>query len=411
MPTETTLAQVRTYRWRAHQLDRPAGSADDCDVLDLGVQDTGHDGAAWALRNRGCPTTTPDVSLAWTLRGAPHLYRTAQLAEVAVATAPFSEPDAAKRVMSAAKPLKAAGIDALTALREVAERMRELGAEPIAKGAMSTALTAALPEAYLRYCRPCGATHPYEMLVRLAALHGGLRLQPGTSPPVLEPVPGWSADPYAHLAGSALPGLDAIRNYLRFFGPATIKQVAEYLDCPVKDVREHWPADAVEVAVLDNPSPQPRFLLAADLDRLDPDGLGSDALGSGGLGSGGPDSDRLDSGPSDADPRYRATGGDGAVRLLGPYDPYLQLRDREVLVPDASRRKTVWLSLGRPGAIARDGDLVGLWRPKAAGRRLSVRVERWDGGARDDALAAAIEQQARDLAEYRSLEFDSVDYG
>lgn len=45
------------FRWRRHQLDRPAGaasSATDVAILDLGVQDTGaarrrnaHDGAAW----------------------------------------------------------------------------------------------------------------------------------------------------------------------------------------------------------------------------------------------------------------------------------------------------------------------------------------------------------------------------
>lgn len=358
MTTETTLAQVRAYRWRAHQLARPAGSAEDCDVLDFGVQDTGRDGAAWALRNRGC-ATTPDASLVWTLRAAPHLYRTAQLAEVAVATAPFSEADARKRVLTAAKPLASAGIDALDALRAVAALMTEFAAEPIAKGAMSTALTAALSDPYLRYCEACAATHPYEMLLRLAALHAGLRLQPGTAPPVLERIPGWSADPYAHLADGALPTFDVVRNYLRFYGPASPRQVAAFLECPLADVRAHWPADAVEVS----PS---LFLLAADLESL-----------------------------------HGPPGADGVVRLLGPYDPYLQSRDRETLVPDAARRKTLWTALGRPGAIVRDGHVVGLWRPKAAGRRLSVRFELWDG----EPMTPAIEGQARVLAEFRGLEF------
>ncbi len=62
--------------------------------------------------------------------------------------------------------------------------MRAIVTEPMVKGAVSTALTGRLGEAYLRYCRPCGATHCHEMTFRLGALRGGLELAPGTSPPV-----------------------------------------------------------------------------------------------------------------------------------------------------------------------------------------------------------------------------------
>lgn len=36
---------VLGYRVHAQQLDRATGTADDADVLDLGVQDTGPDGS------------------------------------------------------------------------------------------------------------------------------------------------------------------------------------------------------------------------------------------------------------------------------------------------------------------------------------------------------------------------------
>ncbi|MBM4539020.1 winged helix DNA-binding domain-containing protein, partial [Rhodococcus hoagii] len=128
MTVEVTRAQVLSYRWHVQQTDRPPGSAQgptDCDLLDLGIQNTGPDGAAWALHLRGTPPgTSDDLALAWTLRGAPHRYRRADLSAVAVATAPLSDADAAKRIFDANRPLKAAGIPTLDALRAVAAEMR-----------------------------------------------------------------------------------------------------------------------------------------------------------------------------------------------------------------------------------------------------------------------------------------------
>lgn len=102
---------VLRYRFRRHELHRAPGSAPgpaDVALLDYGVQDTGTDGAAWALAVRGAPAAGADeLAFAWTMRGAPHAYRRSALGAVAVATAPWSEADAAKRIFDAAKPLKA----------------------------------------------------------------------------------------------------------------------------------------------------------------------------------------------------------------------------------------------------------------------------------------------------------------
>ena len=111
-------ADVIRYRIRAQQLDRSEEprAVTDAAIFDLGVQDTGRDGASWALANRGVPVhspaelnAAPDIALAWTLRSAPHFYRRSELADVMVATSPLSEPDAVKRVFGAAKPLRRGG--------------------------------------------------------------------------------------------------------------------------------------------------------------------------------------------------------------------------------------------------------------------------------------------------------------
>lgn len=107
--TRVSRGDVLGFRVRAQQLDRTAGALNEQAVLDIGVQDTGPDGGRWALAIRGLDDVdTADLVLLWTLRGAPHLYRRADVASVAAAVAPFSDADAGKRIFDASRPLKAA---------------------------------------------------------------------------------------------------------------------------------------------------------------------------------------------------------------------------------------------------------------------------------------------------------------
>jgi len=351
---------VLGLRLRAQQLDRESGSLGDTAVLDLGVQDTGTDGARWALALRGVEAPAEDeLATVWTIRGAPHVYRRADLPGVAAATAPFSDADAGKRIFDASKPLKAAGIPNLVGLDVVADAMRSIVTGPMVKGEMSTRLTAVLDEPYLRFCVPCDATHTYEQPFRLSALRAGLELQPGTSPPVLRPIPGFAR-------ADAVPAhLDVVRGYLRLLGPATPKLVAGYLDAPVKDVQERWPGDAVEVDV----DGERRWLLEGDLDLLgDP-------------------------------PR--------GTRLLGPFDLHLQARDRSLLVHDPVRAKDLWRTLGRPGGVLVDGEIVGTWRARKTGSAVGVEVSVWDGDGA--ATRRAVTEQAERLAAFRGLALKVVD--
>lgn len=389
-------SQILAYRFRVQGLGNDAGTvaAADIPVLDYGVQDTGTDGARWALVNRGAdprmPLDAPDVALAWTLRGAPHLYRRLDLPQVALAVRPFSAADAGKRIFDAAKPLKAAGIDPLAALDEVAVEERKIVDAPTVKGDLSGRLAEVMGDPYLRFCRPCNARHLYEMPFRLAALQAGLELEPGTSPPVLRRIPDWPDTPRAELAAR----LDVIRNYLHFHGPATPKQVAGFLDAALADIKARWPADAVEVEVDD----QTRWILADDVAALEgatSAGAGSDGgLGSDGGGAGSGSGGGVGPGESDG-------GSAGPVRLLGPYDPYLQTRDRELLLPDPAQRKALWPVLGRPGAVLAGGDIVGTWRPRMAGKKLTFRTE--DFGSVTTEVRTAVEHQAELLATFRGV--------
>jgi hypothetical protein len=368
------VADVRSFRFRRHQLDREPADAcaeRDAELLDYGVQDTGPDGAAWALAIRGASPPVEDLVYAWTIRGAPHAYRRADVAAIAVATAPLSEADAGKRIFDANKPLRAAGIPALEALRTIAGHQRKIVRAPTVKGDVSGRLTKVVDQPYLRSCRPCNAIHVYENPFRMAALQGGLELEPGTSPPVLHRIAGLKPPMYRRLGNKAEPRFDVVRNYLRFYGPARIRDAAEFLDAAQADVERAWPADSIEVRVkgevVSSGRAQRRFVLVEDAEAL--------------------------------------TAGAGAVaatlRLLAPYDPYLQLRDRPVLVPDPERRKALWPVIGRPGAVVADGDVLALWRPRSSGQRLRLAIESWTRLTKP--VRTALEQQAERLAAHRGV--------
>jgi hypothetical protein len=357
-----TRRQVLGFRVRAQQLDRVAGALADTAVLDIGVQDTGPDGGLWALALRGVDVAAPtgdELATAWTIRGAPHLYRRSELPAVAAATAPFSDADAGKRIYDAAKPLKAAGIPNLVALDTIAAAMRSVVTAPMVKGELSTRLTALMDPPYVRPCVPCDAVHLWEMPFRLSALRAGLELRAGTSPPVLQPVPGLAP------AETVPDRLDVVRAYLRLFGPATPKHVSGYLDATLRDVQARWPADTVEVDV----EGERRWVLADDADRL-------------------------------ANPP-------AAVRLLGPFDLYLQARDRPLLVDDADRAKDLWRTLGRPGGVLVDGEIAGTWRARKAGKAVTVSVDLW--APVTAAARTAIGEEAERLARFRRAELKALD--
>lgn len=118
---------------------------------------------------------------------------------------------------------------------------------------------------------------------------------------------------------------------------------------------------------------QRRFVLAEDVDAL---------AGAGGARRGG------------------AAGS--TVRVLGPYDPFLQLRDREVLTDDPARRKALWPVIGRPGAVVGgSGEVLALWRPRTSGKRLRLAVEPWR--TLRAAERRSLEEEAERLAAHRDV--------
>jgi hypothetical protein len=329
---ELTREQVVAYRVAAQGLSREASSPDKLAVLDLGLQDTSGSARLSLDARLAKPAAIPaEVALAWTVRGAPYLHRRRDLDRLGAALWPLSDADAANRLLASA-PLRKAGIGGLEAFDLALTGLRKIVTAPMGKGAVSTALTRATPDGMSRYCRGCKATHVYEMVLRFPTLAAGIELEPDSSPPVLAPRSG--AKQPTGIDVAALQ--DLVRTYLSLLGPGTQGEVADYLGARRADLVEVWPDDLVEVSV---------------------DGrtgwLPSDAAASA--------------------RRRRKTPR--LTRLLGAFDPYLQARDRDLIVPDKSVHRALWPVLGRPGVLFVDGEVVGAWRPKSSKGRLQLAVE------------------------------------
>jgi hypothetical protein len=94
------------------------------------------------------------------------------------------------------------------------------------------------------------------------------------------------------------------------------------------------------------------------------------------------------------EPSFRATSRPAApARLLPSGDAYflLQGADRELLVPDAERRRALWTSRVWPGALLVEGDVAGTWRRGEA----TVTVQPWRRLSR--AARDAVEAEAASL--------------
>jgi Winged helix DNA-binding domain len=251
------------------------------------------------------------------------------------------------------------------AYRTVADAVARVLDRPLTKSELSTAVTAALPPELSPFCKPCGVHHVGEQLLRVAALPGGARLQPGSRPLLIEPIPGWPGPPADDAAGSA----ELQRAYLRFFAPASDADVAAFLGTTAAIARADRPPDLVPVHVDGRPRMAPAAAVAA---------------------------------MAAAEPAE-------IVRLLPPSDPLLRGGDRDVLVPDPAHRKQLWKVIGSPGAVLSGTDVVAAWRTAQRGRRLDVTVDGFRGLRPRE--RAALAEEAERLAVVRGAQLGAVHVG
>ena len=228
------------------------------------------------------------------------------------------------------------GIAPTDALAEVADATRSglAGGRALTKDELHAELRERVRPELMPWCKSCGSHHVAPMLWRYAGVKARARLDSKRryvlGKPGKEPAAG-----------------EAVRRYLGCYGPGTPGEFADWAGLAKPHAGRLWAeieGDMSEVGV----GKRKAWALSADVKKLG------------------------------APPQARG------VRLIPPGDPYLQKPNRPLLAPDDDLRKRLFRPVASPGAVLKDGRLVGLWRSKAMGRKAEVSVEKLGRIARRD---------------------------
>lgn len=376
MAVTTTRRQVLAFRLRRQHLARRLGSARMADATaTCSLRNSPPGSAQVALLARVNGVSEDRVSAALSDRSlveihgplmVPALVRPEDVPVFTVGG--IGTDDASLREKfgkAAAKALAQAGIRPTDALTRVVEAARaELAGAVRSTSELSAAMTARLPEMSY-WCERCGSRHIYEELFRLPGAVGIYCIAPRSGRGVAYVrVDEWVGRevPAFGSAAAKSAGRELLRRFLRCYGPATPDDFADWTRIGVADARQRFTELADDLQEV-NWGVRPRWILREDSDEL------------------------------------RGARPPSGVRLLPPGDPYLLARDRATLIPDPSKRKVVWPSLGAPGTLVVDGEIAATWRSQKKSGVLRVQISYFD---RPIAKAAAlIEQEAQLLAELR----------
>lgn len=337
-----TRGQVLAYRAAASGLSGPGAGPGP--ALAVGAQD--HPAGttaelAVALRGGGRGRGgVADGDGVWvhSVRAAMHLHRLEDLGLLAGALRIDDGAELAKQAIGPFGAEIGAGFGA--AVDEVAGVMRDVmgDGEARTKGELSGAVSPRVGRALAPWCRGCGAHHVQDALFRYATLQARLVAE-------VESAHGFRFRRAPSGSGRTVAAADAraelVRRFVHAAGPVRPTQLATWLSLTPAAAKTWWSlieSELTEVEIEVDGGGRKNWVLTADVTALE-----------------GP--------PEPAE-----------LRLLGPYDPLTELADRELLLPDAGRRRQLWAAVANPGIVLRAGDIVATWRRRTTRRRLTLTV-------------------------------------
>jgi hypothetical protein len=238
------------------------------------------------------------------------------------------------------------GLDPREALDEVARATADALAprEALDRNELHEELRGRVRRELMPWCNGCNSHHVMPMLWRYALVALGAR-RDSSRRYVLDET------------GDTPPAAEAVRRFLRFYGPATRQDLQAWAGLGRGQARRLW--EQVEPELMQ---------------------VGADG--------------RLASVLAADQPDLESPLEVRGLRLLPPGDPFLQQPNRAVLIPDAELRKRAFRPVASPGVVLQDGQVAGLWRTRARGAHVDVAVERL-GRLDHDALEAEAQRAAQ----------------
>lgn len=354
---EVQAGDVIAFRVRTHHLDARRPASDVAEVLGAcGIQNSPPGSALLALNAR-VEDVTPNLIdrlvnekallPTWSMRGAPYYFPTADASVFTTGVLPTTESARIHLILGVEPALKQIdlGLDQVVALISPAVRavlhgrqlaINELGkevAERVADELPTTTRSVWMAEGPYAENQPLGEAIVHFCL-RILTLQGIVcfaRRTENKAPFVL--VDEWLGEPPTEVDNARY---ELVRRYLRCYGPSTRKDFAAWVGVYVGDVDAWWNTieDELSPVSIDG---RRTWMLSRDVALLG----------------------------QSTEPR--------GVRLLPPGDPYTQMRDRDVIVAKAHHRE-VWQTVGSPGTVLAEGRIVGTWRPRKKGTRLTLKL-------------------------------------
>ncbi len=363
---ERNVEQIRSLRLHAHHLDRklpPAGMKEAAGACGLQNSPPG----AWetALFNRleGCTLEMLRKALweeksllqAWSFRGAPVVFPTEERGVflTPLAALPGEEPWIYTRgIQLALDYLGMSFCDLLPLVEQAAEHLDHCAVK--SKESLDRVLAQQVrewlpPEKRELWDAPSMYGSPDRQTVGGAAVSFLLRpcafrslvvfgRREGQSPTFTSCRNWLGGDPPQSPDGQR----QLVRKFLHCYGPSTQAAFGEWLGCSPRQAARLWKTAEDEMITV-KAAGKSRFLLAEDAEIL---------------AFQGPPEEKL--------------------LLLGPHDPYLDIRDREVILEDRACQRLVWRTVSNPGVVLKGGRVAGIWNGKVRDGKLEFSTTLWE---------------------------------
>lgn len=169
-----------------------------------------------------------------------------------------------------------------------------------------------------------------------------------------------------------IPDADKIlvRRFLHCYGPSTKSCFMDWLGCSPKQAKRLWDSIADEMIPV-TVGNKTCWLLADDLEPL--------LAGQGNI----------------------SEGNGQQLLLLGAHDPYLDIRDRSVILEHLPLHKTVWKTVSNPGVVLKCGRIAGIWKTKTTGGKLEISIQLFE--PLSDCETRTLKSLAEEYAGFRLL--------